>query len=59
MLQELLDDLLNLAKLESGKMTFVFKPTDLVMLVKSVMNELEPLLSERNLSIRHEEHKFD
>jgi len=59
MLQELLDDLLNLAKLESGKTTFVFKPTDLVMLVKSVMNELEPLLSERNLSIRHEVHKFD
>jgi PAS domain S-box-containing protein len=59
MLQELLDDLLNLAKLESGKTTFVFKPADLVMLVKSVMNELEPLLSGRSLSIRHEAHKFD
>jgi len=58
-LLELLNDLLDLAKLESGKTTFVFEPTDLVMLVKSVMNELEPLLSERSLSIRLEEHKFD
>jgi PAS domain S-box-containing protein len=58
-LLELLNDLLDLSKLESGKATFVFEPTDLVMLVKSVMNELEPLLSERSLSIRHETHKFD
>jgi len=58
-LLELLNDLLDIAKLESGKTTFVFKPTDLVILVTSLINELEPLLSERSLSIRHEAHKFD
>jgi len=58
-LLELLDDLLDLAKLESGKTTFVFEPTDLVMLVKSVINELDPLLTERSLSIQYETHKFD
>ena len=58
-LLELLNDLLDLSKLESGKTTFVFEPTDLAILVKSVINELEPLLSERSLSIRHKAHKFD
>ena len=58
-LLELLNDLLDIAKLESGITTFTFEPTDLVMLVKSAMNELEPLLSERSLSIRHEMHNFD
>jgi PAS domain S-box-containing protein len=55
----LVNDLLDLAKLESGKMTFAFEPTNLVMLIKSVVNELEPLLLERSLSIRYEAPKFD
>ena len=59
MLQELLDDLLNLAKLESKKAIFAFEPTDLGILIKSVTNELDILLSERNLSIRHGGSKFD
>jgi len=58
-LQELLDDLLDLAKLESKKAIFAFKPTDIGILIKSVTNESDILLSERNLSIRHGGSKFD
>jgi PAS domain S-box-containing protein len=58
-LLELLDELLDLAKLESGKAMFVFEPADLGILLKSVRNELDTLLSERNLSLRHEMSKFD
>jgi signal transduction histidine kinase len=38
---------------------FAFEPSDLGVLVKSVTNELDTLLSERNLSIRHEVSRFD
>ena len=58
-LLELLNDLLDLAKLESGKVVFAFKPTDLVMLVRSVTDELDALLSERDLNVQHEVLKFD
>ncbi len=58
-LLELLDDLLDLAKLESKKAIFTFEPSDLGLLVKSVTNELDTLLSKRNLSIQHEVSKFD
>ena len=58
-LLELLNDLLDLAKLESGKVPFAFEPADLDILVGTVTNELDTLLSERNLSIRHERSKFD
>ncbi len=58
-LLELLNDLLDLAKLESKKVMFAFEPSDLGILVISVMNELDTLLSERNLSVRHEVSKFD
>jgi len=58
-LLELLNDLLDLAKLESKKATFAFEPTDIEILVKSVTNELDSLLSDQNLSIRHEVSKFD
>jgi len=58
-LLELLNDLLDLAKLESKKVTFAFEPTDLGILVKSVTNELDTLLSERNLNVRYEVSKFD
>jgi len=58
-LLELLNDLLDLAKLESRKVMFAFEPSDLGVLVRSVTNELDTLLSERNLSIRHEVSKFD
>jgi len=58
-LLELLNDLLDLAKLESRSATLTFEPTDLGMLVKSVTSELDILLSERNLKIRHETSEFD
>jgi PAS domain S-box-containing protein len=47
----LLNDLLDLAKLESGKTSFEFKPTDLGMLICEVINEFTPLAAERGLTI--------
>jgi len=58
-LLELLNDLLDLAKLESRRAIFAFEPSNLGILVISVTNELDTLLSERNLSVRHEVSKFD
>jgi len=58
-LLELLNDLLDLAKLESGKVDFSFKPTDLVTLIRSVTDEFVTLLSERDLNIKHEVDQFD
>jgi len=64
-LLELLDDLLDLAKLESRKAVFTFEPTDVRSLVESMKNELEALLSERRLEMRcgatdfHEPVKLD
>jgi len=58
-LLELLNDLLDLAKLESKKVTFSFEPTNIRILLKSVTDELDTLLSERNLNIRYEVSKFD
>ncbi len=53
-LLELLNDLLDLAKLESRKAVFTLEPTDVGMLVESVKGELETMLSERHLQVRHE-----
>jgi len=58
-LLELLNDLLDLAKLESGKVVFAFKPTDLVMLIKSATDEFDALLSERDLNVKLEMVEFD
>jgi len=71
-LLELLNDLLDLAKLESRRAIFALEPSeesrraifalepsDLGILVRTVTNELDTLLSERNLSIRHEVSRFD
>jgi len=58
-LLELLNDLLDLAKLESRKVMFTFEPSNLGILVRAVTNELDTLLSERKLSIRHEISEFD
>ena len=49
----LLNDLLDLAKLESGRMTFVFKPTDLKKLTDRIVDEFGSLLSERNIKIKY------
>jgi PAS domain S-box-containing protein len=58
-LLNLLNNLLDLAKMESGKMMFSFEPCDLVMLIQSVMDEFEPLLSEWHLRIRQESYEFN
>ncbi len=47
----LLDDLLDLAKLESGKMTFDFQKADLGLLISSVAGEVHVWASQRNVSI--------
>ena len=51
-LLSLLNDLLDLAKLESGAMTFEFRDSDICELVQSVTEEFGALASERDISIR-------
>jgi signal transduction histidine kinase len=53
-LLELLNDLLDLAKLESRKAVFTFEPADITVLVEAVKSELETMLSERHLQVRDE-----
>jgi len=50
----LLNDLLDLAKLESRKVTFEFRPTDLGLLIDSIVDEYNSLASEKNLTVRCE-----
>ena len=50
----LLNDLLDLAKLESGKTTFEFRPANLSSLIDVVRDECNSLALERNLTIRCE-----
>jgi signal transduction histidine kinase len=47
----LLNDLLDLAKLEAGKMTFDFQPANLGVLLAAVADEFGSLLSERRLTV--------
>ncbi|GAH31182.1 unnamed protein product, partial [marine sediment metagenome] len=58
-LLELLNELLDLAKLESRKLKFVFEPTNLALLVNSVTNEFYTMLSEKNLAVQHEVSNFN
>jgi signal transduction histidine kinase len=48
----LLNDLLDLAKLESGKMAFEFQRTDLGLLISSVADELHAWARQRKIAIR-------
>lgn len=50
----LLNDLLDLAKLESGKITFKFKPANLNSLIDIVSEEYSALALQQNLTIRCE-----
>jgi signal transduction histidine kinase len=50
-LLQLLNDLLDLAKLESGKMVFEFEPTDLRALARSLAEECGPLAAEKGIAI--------
>ena len=49
----LLNDLLDLAKLESGKMQFTFQDTNLKELADKVVDEFSSLVSERNITIKY------
>ena len=51
-LLNLVNDLLDLAKLESGKINFNFEKTELAPLVASVVDEFFSQLSEKNLEIQ-------
>ena len=49
----LLNDLLDLAKLESGKMNFVFRQHDLNHLTSNVIDEFRSLVSEQDLTVHY------
>ena len=53
-LLSLVDDLLDLTKLEAGKMTFDFQRVDLRELLSMVADEFSPLLTERSLTLSYE-----
>ncbi len=58
-LLSLLDNLLDLAKLESGKITFEMKQTDIGAIVVSLVDEFESLFAKRNLTIRYNNMLFE
>ena len=47
----LINDLLDLSKLEAGKMHFELVESDLLVLVNSIIKELQPLITQKDLSI--------
>ena len=55
----LLNDLLDLAKLESGKMEFQFQPSDFNKLIKTVVEEFSPLANEKKLTLEYHSPSFD
>src|SRR6185295_2811079 len=58
-LLQLLNNLLDLSKLESGKMAFEFERTDLGLLVLSVVEEFDTLAAEKRLAIDFADPEFD
>ena len=51
-LLSLINDLLDLAKLESGKMTFAFQSGNIIRLLDNVINEFTAILSEQKLTLK-------
>ena len=58
-LLNLLNNLLDLAKLESGKMVFDFKPSSIRELVDQVVDEFTSLVSERNVQVKCHQSNMD
>ncbi len=50
----LIDSLLDLAKLESGKMVYDFQHLDLIVEIRSAIHEIMPLAEKKDLSIQFE-----
>ena len=50
----LLNDLLDLAKLEAGKMPFTFHPVDLNIVLGTVADEFSSLSADRNLTVEYD-----
>ncbi len=55
-LLKLLDDLLDLAKMEAGRMTFDFQPCCMDDLIEAGVGEFDSLVTERHIDVRHESH---
>ncbi|MBI4085050.1 MAG: hypothetical protein HY432_00900 [Candidatus Liptonbacteria bacterium] len=50
---ELINNLLDLRKVEEGKMEYIFTKTDMCALVKDVMSTLQPLATNKNLEFTY------
>ncbi len=57
-LQVLVNDLLDLSKLEAGKMQYKMQPSDLRTIVQSVGSELEVILKQKDLRLEVESPEF-
>ena len=55
----LLNDLLDLAKLESGKMEFSYRPAPVLRLINTALDEFSSLANEKDLTFEFDPPKFD
>lgn len=58
-LLNLLNELLDLSKLESGKAVYSFKPVSLSELVNINLNEMNPLIEEHQINVQFQDPTFD
>lgn len=49
-LRALIDDILDLAKIEAGKMQFVLEPLQLIEVIKEASQQMEPMIRRKSLS---------